>query len=362
MRPSSGPPRLFERGQELERLTEAVEGARSGRPGLVVIEGPGGIGKTRLLVETRRQAKTLGIRVLSARGDDREQRLPFGIVDQLFAGEPGAREARERPSRGTVEDDADVSFATLAHLHELTERLAAGGPLLLVVDDAHLSDAPSLHFLGYLARRLDRTPVTLVLAIRPFERTDEAALLASLIGDPHAIAVRPAPLSEAATSELIAEGLGQEPDSGFSSTCRRATGGNPLLLGELVKTLRHMQVAPVADGIPRVAELGPRALLRTVLVRLSGLGTDAELLSRAIAVLSDAADLPLAGELAGLDGDLAREAASRLIGAEVLADGAAVRFVHPLVGAAVYETIPAPERDRAHERAAAVLRERGHPA
>ncbi len=344
--------RLFERDEELAAVTEAVDGAGRGISRVIAIEGPGGIGKTRLLVRARDRAAASGVRVLSARGSEREQRLPYGVVEQLFGTRHEEREAAE----------ADVSLATSAALLRQTATLAADGPLMLIVDDLHLADEPSLQFLGYLARRLDRMSVSVLATLRPFERLETAPLLGELVGDPLATSVRPTPLSDEAVAAFLAEALGQPADPVFAAACREATGGNPLLLTELAKTLRGERVPPVAERLDAVAELGPRAVLRTVLIRLAGLPATAGELARAISVLGPQADLPLAGELAGLDPQNARAAASALIGAEILADDAATQFVHPLVGSAVYEAIPVPDRAAAHERVAALLQRRGSAA
>ncbi|MDO9410823.1 helix-turn-helix transcriptional regulator [Patulibacter sp.] len=356
----TGSSRLLERDDELETVAAAVAGAGDGRPGLLVIEGPGGIGKTRLLLHARALATAAGVRVLSARGSERERRLPFGVVGQLFAGDAAADEALSAAPVPTAGDRVvdDASFAVLAALARRVEDLAAEGPLLLVVDDLHLCDDPSLQVLGYLARRLERLRTSVLATLRPFERTPSAALLADLTGDPLAVVLRPRPLSDTATGALLTAALGREAAPSFASACRASTGGNPLLLTELVKTLRAERVAPVPGELSAVSALGPRAVLRTVLVRLDGLPAGSGELARAIAVLGDAADPASAAELAGLGPDEARRAASALIGAEILADGPAPRFVHPLVGSAVYEAIPAPERAVAHDRAATLLHDR----
>ena len=347
--------RLFERGPELDLLAEAVDGASAGRPGLILVEGPGGIGKTRLLATARDHAVAAGLQIREARGSEREHRLPFGVVDQLFPAEQGIRLERAAGAEG------EGSFAALAALFRVTEALAARGPVMLVIDDLHLSDEPSLQFLGYLTRRLGRLPVSVLATLRPFERSASAALLSELVADPLATSIRPGALSAAATAELLGDTLGDPVGEAFAAACQEATGGNPLLLSELVKTLRFEGVSPVDEALDALHELGPRAVLRTVLVRLAGLPPSATELARAIAVLGQTADLPLAAALAGLDPDAAGTAGAALIGAEIL-DPSGATFVHPLVASAVYEDLPVPERSLAHAAAADLLRERGQSA
>ena len=345
--------RLLERGPELDLLADAVDDASFGQPSLIFVEGPGGIGKTRLLMTARDRAVAGGVRVLEARGSEREHRLPFGVVDQLFPAQRGARMQLTAAAAG------DESFLTLAALFRATEKLALDRPVMLVIDDLHLCDEPSLQFLGYLTRRISRVRASVLATLRPFERSDSAALLSELVGDPHARSIRPAALSQAATSELLSDALGQPADAAFAAAARGATGGNPLLLSELVKTLRSEAVSPVVAELDALHQLGPRAVLRTVLVRLAGLPAGAAELARALAVLGKTADLPLAAALAGLEPDAAGAAAKALIAAEILADQSDTAFVHPLVESAIYEDLPSPERSLAHGAAAKLLRERG---
>ncbi|MDA0160817.1 AAA family ATPase [Solirubrobacter ginsenosidimutans] len=354
---------LLERDRELSVLRALAGAAAQGDAGLAVVEGPAGIGKTRLLSEARREASAAGVRVLSARGGELEQELAFGVVRQLFEAtisEPllegaaaAAREVFEGPASGVAGDDA--SFAILHALYRLTVNLAEPAPLLLAVDDLQWCDEPSLRWLNYLVRRLDGLRVTVLCGVRPFEHHTHAHLLAELTGDPLAVTLHPKPLSEAATGELLADGA----DAVFSRACHEATGGNPLWLVELAKALRAEGVPPDAAHVSAVEAIAPRAVSRAVLVRIGRLSRDAAAVARSTAVLGDVAALALVAELAGLDDAAAVPAAGELVDAEVFADQVAMTFVHPLIRAAVYEDIPVHERALAHERAAQLLRDRG---
>jgi DNA-binding CsgD family transcriptional regulator len=367
---------LLERERELEVLHDALAGVAAGRPGLIVIEGPAGIGKTRLLAEARRLAEDAGARVLVARAGELEQELAFGVVRQLFEQElrasdsaalrGAAQAAREvfdwssRAASGETQDDA--SFAILQGLYWLTIGVAGPAPLVIAVDDLHWCDVPSLRYLGYLVRRLEGLNVTLMCTLRSYEGRARATLLGEIVNDPLTVTLRPGPLSMDGTRRLVTDRLLADAHEAFSTACHTATGGNPLLLGELLKALRAEGVRPDAGHVDAVADLGPSALSRAVLVRLARLPPDAARVASAAAVLGDEAELSIVAELAGLEPDAASAAASALAGAEILSDQPAVTFMHPLVGAAVYEDTPAHERSLAHERAARLFRERGYPA
>jgi ATP/maltotriose-dependent transcriptional regulator MalT len=76
---------LLERDRELESLRAALAEAVGGEGRLALVEGPAGIGKSRLLAELRSAAAEEDVRVLTARGSELEREFPFGVVRQLFA-------------------------------------------------------------------------------------------------------------------------------------------------------------------------------------------------------------------------------------------------------------------------------------
>src|ERR687891_1401319 len=75
---------LLERERELTAFDGLLDEPGEPASGVLVVEGPAGIGKTRLLAEFRERAERDGRRVLSARGSDLEREFPFGLVRQLF--------------------------------------------------------------------------------------------------------------------------------------------------------------------------------------------------------------------------------------------------------------------------------------
>ena len=358
---------LLERDGELATLEPLVDAAAGGDGRVVVFEGPAGIGKTRLLGEARGQAEAVGMRVLLGRGGVLEREFPYGVVRQLFEPvlvDPEARErllggsaAMARPVfEGTDSGTADSGeFSTLHGLYWLTVNLAAEQPLMLALDDLQWCDRPSLRFVAYLMRRIEGLGLLVAATRRDAEPGTDPVLLAEITGDPMATSLRPQPLSTRAGRELVGAGLGREPDERFTAACQKATGGNPLLLGQLVSALKADGVEPDAAQVERVLDVGPRAVARTVLMRLARLAPEAVQVARAVAVLGAAADVATVAEHTGLGAQEVAAATTALARAEILGTDSPLGFVHPLVRDAVYQELSPGERELAHERAAQLL-------
>ena len=222
-------------------------------------------------------------------------------------------------------------------------------PLLCVVDDVQWLDQASAQVLGFVGRRLLAESIALVFAARtPATRPDPLAGLPEL---------RLGGLGTAAARALLATVASGPLDERVRARIIEETGGNPLALLELGRSLG---VAELAGGfaLPDAGDL-PRRIEDQYVERLGALPADAQRL-----VLLAAAD-PV-GDVA-----LILRAAQRLglnIGAlEVAAEagfldvGADVRFRHPLMRSAVYRAAAAPDRRAAHDALAAATDPRVRP-
>jgi hypothetical protein len=242
MRDAGSAQLLLERDREVESLRSALAHTVNGGGRLALVEGPAGIGKSRLLAELRNAAQEDDMRVLTARGSELEREFPFGVVRQLFEPPLTDGEARERwlagaaaPARAIFEAEdshgngltSDATFAALHGLYWLTANVAADGPLLLSVDDLHWCDRPSLRYLAYLVRRLEDMPALIGATLRSTDPGTDPALIAEIEHDPATYAVRPSPLSGVAVTELVRARLGADADEGFCAACARVTGGEP---------------------------------------------------------------------------------------------------------------------------------------
>jgi DNA-binding CsgD family transcriptional regulator len=358
----------------LDRTDELLEIDRSLRRVLdrdghvLLVEGPPGIGKTALLRELRRRATSRVTTVLHARGGELEHGFGFGVVRQLLEahfvrnGRGGLLTGAARLAEPVFSGVADVGtgtnaepFAALHGLYWLVATIADAGPLVLVVDDVHWADEPSLRFLRHLATRLDGMPVLLVLAARPDAEARSDPLVGSLLLEAREAILRPRPLGRATVGRLVGRALGSEPGPALVAACHDASGGNPFLLAELLLELRQVD----HPGPATVLALGPERVSSAILRRVGRLAPEAPALARSAAVLGDQARLAECAELAGLGTARAVELAAGLADLAVLEHAEPLRFVHPVVRTAVYRAIPVVERGALHARAAKLLASRG---
>jgi DNA-binding CsgD family transcriptional regulator len=159
-------------------------------------------------------------------------------------------------------------------------------------------------------------------------------------------------------AELIRLAFGTDVEPAFAAACHEVTGGVPFLVRELLREIAEERIEPEAAAASRVAGLAPRAVSHSVVHRLSRLSASARELARAAAVLGEA-DLRLAAGLAGVDPGAAATAADELAAAEILEEGRPLRFVHPIVRAAVEADLLPGERAGLHAAAAERLASEG---
>ena len=368
---------LLERDAALGRIDQRLRDAIAGSGSLLLVEGPAGIGKTRLVLAAGRHGRELGLTTLSARGSELERDFAYGLVRQLLEAPLVAAPPPERAEllagaaghaaalfgvSAAQEDVADAlldpSFAILHGLYWLSANLGRRTPLLLCIDDVHWADQASLRFLHYLGRRLQELPIAVVAAARPAESHGGSPLLAALAADLPGEVLVLAPLSEQAVAELVRLGLGAEVEPVFAAACHEVTGGVPFLVHELIRAIAEEGIEPTAAASSRVAGLAPRAVSHSVVQRLGRLSAAARELAPAAAVL-DEADLRLAAGLADVDLGAAATAADELAAAGILEQGRPLRFVHPIVRAAVEADLSPGERAGLHVAAARCLAAEG---
>jgi DNA-binding CsgD family transcriptional regulator len=335
---------LLGRERERQALDRVLATARSGQSAVLALVGEPGIGKTSLLRYAEEQAG--GLRLLRVRGIESEANVPFAALLELLRPALGSLDRIPAPQAEALgvalalrPGEGGDRFAVGAGTLSLIAAQAEEAALLLIVDDAHLLDAPSAEALRFAFRRLLAEPVATVLAVREGEP--------SLLDGADLPAIRLSGLGVEESAEL----LGAVPRE-LAERLHGATAGNPLALLELGAAGSPPEVPP-GEAPVHV----PAAIARAFARRAAGLDEPAQKLLVLLAA-SESAELGVLERAAallgiGLEGlEPATEAGLVRTG-----DGRA-QFRHPLARAAVYAQAPAELRRQAHEALAGALPDR----
>lgn len=351
---------ILARAAEIDAIARFVDATRDG-PAALALSGPPGIGKTTLWAAGVRYGERRGHRVLQARPTEAEAAFPFAALADLFA-EPFSSARRELPPQqeralaaallvSDEDEPVDPRAAATASVGVL-RLLAEERPVLLAIDDAQWLDATSRRILEFAMRRLSG-PVGVLVAVRtnledwlpfdltrafPSERFERIAL---------------GPLSFGAVHHLIRDRFGLSLPRPTLSRLVTASEGNPYFALELARMLaRDAPSAPLHEPPPLPSTV--RDLLASRVQALSRKSQDVALI---VAASPDARLATLHRVMESTaEADTALAEAER---AGVLAlDGDRIRFTHPLLASAAYETASADRRRALHRRLASVAADR----
>lgn len=345
------------RDHQLTSLDAACTGTGGG---VVLVEGPAGIGKTRLLAEFARRCATR--RVVTVAATEFEQGAPLGLVEDLLErlDGPGGGEAHGPSATGVRAESrwesplAPPPFARDGDPRAIARMVRARletEPTVLIVDDVHWADAASLRVLAALIRQQESASARLVLAYR--EGQFPAALGPALRSGGRAAShlVVP-PLSDADTAELL-------PELGVVRRRRLliASHGNPLYLQLLAdhSPAELDALAHEADSVDLAVE--PAALDRTIRAELTQLPETERRAIQAAAVCGPTSDIELLCATAESDRHTVTTAIDELVRRGWLTLGdRRITFRHPLIRTAAYGLTGPAARADAHRRAADFLR------
>ncbi|WP_198539346.1 BTAD domain-containing putative transcriptional regulator [Streptomyces graminilatus] len=335
-------PKPPQEGSEAQRqgILQALGDAMGGTPTALLVEGEAGIGRSTLLAEMAKHAENVGFSVAHTRLPPAESQSAHSAVRRLLG-------CLSPP--GSAPDHREFERA-LAVASE-------GAPVLLVLDDLHWCDGPSLDRLGRVADR-GRTPqVTLLASVRTGEAVAAPAPFADLADRCRRTAL--VGLAPATVERLVRSALSEGCDPVFLRAVVRETGGNPRLLWSLLDELIGRGAAPDEETGRHLARYAPESAAEDAYARMRGFGRSAVSMAQAVAVLGEHAELAIAGRLAGLTDAEATSAVDRLVRRQLLVNQQPLAFRRPLIAAAIERFLPVSTADKLHSRAARVLHEAG---
>lgn len=324
---------MIGRDSSLARLAGAVRAAVDGTPQLVVVDAPAGYGRSTLLAAAEDAAHRAGCAVAAVRAAPGDALTPLAVASAVehAIGVVAGGDEESSASRGPIDAPA----------------------LLVTVDDAHLTDAASLHAVLGAVRQLQGRPVVLVLTVAAGQASAEvAAVLDTVRAQPQTLLIALGSLGDEDAAALVAGRVADAPAE-FVAGCVARAGGVPALLAALAEE-HH----PEAGGLGPV----PARVRASVAAQLDRFGVDARALALAVHVLGDGTLLRYAATLAGLGIGRASVAADLLVRGGLFRDSARPAFAAPLLGEAVGAGITAVARAELHGRAAALLRDEARPS
>ena len=340
------------RTDELAVLDAEMQAVRAGRPRVVLVEGEAGAGKSSLLARFGGQHPDVCL--LRASGDETEMLLDWGVTDQLLAS-AGSVARGGSPRAGTARPNGDGPLAVGAQLVAVLGDLQAGDRVVLVVvDDLHWCDQLSAQALLFALRRMQADRVLGLISARPDELSRLGEGWGRFAGGDHrATRLRLGGLS-AADLVVMAGTLGAGDLSVRAATqLLEHTGGNALHCRSLLEEFGPGGLTRAGQDLP-----APRGLAAIVVSRVMALSEPARKLVAAAAVLGRHYPLAAAAALADLADPVAaldESVASGLVTEEQTASQIVITFAHPLVHAAVRDSLGSAERRRLHRAAATVV-------
>ena len=356
---------LVGRDDELARLEALVDEIVAGhRLGTVLVEGPAGIGKTRVVDELGTRLHSRGIDLVVghcvAQG---EQMLPYAPVMELLAelvrregatavlqaaGPAGPELGRLVPALGVGEQpvlDSARSPRLFQAVSALLQNLSFRRPLVVVIEDVHWADTSTRELLALLTRQ-QQGDVVLLLTLRTDESPAPAGLtryLAELVrrGD-HRVALQP--LSREQQAHQISDILGVPPRRQLLDEVYERAEGNPFFAEEVLALVRQGD-----EGLP--------ATVRDLLVaRLEALSPATQQVLRTASVIGRTAPYPLLEAVVDVSGERLEEVLRDAVSAHVLrAEGDGLTFRHALLQEAVAASLLPGEAARTHRRIAEAL-------
>jgi DNA-binding CsgD family transcriptional regulator len=363
------------RSAELARLDELIGALAAGRGGLAWVQGEPGIGKSTLidaaLARTGPPATAgVGATVFRATGEELMQPFPLRLMADCLGISASSPDAVSAGIAGLLRGDPvslgalDPVLAAGERMLELVDRLCARGPVILVAEDLHWADEPSLLLWSRLARAVDQIPLLLVGVARPLPQRAKLDQLRDLVTERAGVVIDLLPLDAARVAELAGRMARGTPGPRLRAALSRA-GGNPLYVRELVDALvRDDLVAVSADTAELLGDVTatPASLRVAIGSRLGFMPAPTLRTVQMAALLGnefDAAELAVVTDqpVAQLSGVLADAVAGGVI-SDI---GERLRFRHELIHQILLEQTPLGIRRALHGEIARLLAEAGSP-
>ena len=351
-------PPIRGRADELTVVGALVTALARGRGGVLVVEGPPGIGKSRLLTEVMALADKTGVRTLFGEAFEYQQTVPFFslFMATLHADPPVGDAGALRRLGGS----ADLRYWVVHDLADAIGAAAAETPLAIVLEDIHWADNSTLVALRSLATARPDMPVLWVLTARTGAGGPVLQDTLLMLQRADATVVRLGAMSPDAVADMVQDVVRANADESLLSLAAKAHG-NPFLVRELVGGLGEEGRLDVSGG--RAVASGqalPRRLGASMQQRLDQLSNGAGEVVRVAAVLPDRFSVGLLAAMLERQPASLMAAVQEAVGADLLVeDGEQLRFRHDLLREATRQSLTESLRRAMERQAASIMLSRG---
>ena len=377
------------REDELQKLRTGVDDCLSARGNVLLLVGEPGIGKTRISEELATYARLRGAQVLWGycyEGDGAPSYWPWMQVirsyvherdPQLLLSEMGSgaadiaevvSEVRQQlpglPVPPKLEPD-QARFRLFDSITSFIRNASNQSPLVIILDDLHWADKPSLLLLQFLARELSTSRILLVGTYRDVEVGRQHPLeqtLAELARSQRADRVLLRGLTEDDVARFLSLSAGRTPPEALVEAVYRETEGNPFFVHEVVRLLQTDGRLDRPDEVASWSVEIPQGVRQVIGRRLDALGPACNEVLTVASVIGREFELRVLAASAERSEDETLELLEAAEDARVIlaVDGTpgSWRFSHALVRETLYEEVRTTRRVRMHRRIADVLEER----
>jgi DNA-binding CsgD family transcriptional regulator len=347
-------PPIRGRADELEVIGALVTALAQGRGGVLIIEGPPGIGKSRLLTEVLTLADKGGVRTLFGEAFEYQQTVPFfSLFMATLHADPPVGDADALRRLGGSED---LPYWVVHDLADAIHAAAAQTPLAIVLEDIHWADTGTLLALRWLATARPDVPVLWVLTARTGAGGPPLQETLSVLQRAGATVLRVAAMSPEAVADMVSDSVRANADESLLNLAAKAHG-NPFLVRELVGGLGEEGRLNVSGG--RAVASGhalPRRLGASMQQRLDHLSDRAGEVVRVAAVLPDRFSAGLLAAMLERQPSSLMAAIDEAVRADLLVeDGKQLRFRHDLLREATRQSLPQSLRRAMERQSASVM-------